>query len=138
VLLVQHDIERALAPAVVSVVVVGDELEEQLLQANPSLAVDLSGSLAVSVDGWAFVVGERSAVGLDASNAQNWPRFVAGVADVLQELIIESSKLRGTAFPACPKHPRTPLWPKVVDDQPVWACIDGAEVHIPIGAYGEG
>ena len=58
------------------------------------------------------------------------------IADVVQEVLMESRDRWAVAFPACPAHPGTPLWPRLRDGTAVWTCTDGAAVAVPIGSLG--
>ena len=68
-----------------------------------------------------------------------WPSLedaTVAIADAVQEVLVESRAHWAVAFPACPAHPGTPLWPKMHDGTAVWTCVDGAAIAIPIGSLG--
>ena len=130
--IVQHDIQEVLGPAMVSVVFADDEAAFTEFEAT--LGVSRSHARP---DAWAFIHPREAATGLRATSAGTWSHFLHGVAEALQELIMESERFRGAAFPPCPSHPNTPLWAMIIEDRVVGECIDGADVHIPIGAFGE-
>ncbi len=121
-----------LGPAAVFVVFADDE--GAFAEFEATLGVSRSHARP---DAWAFIHPMEAATGLTATSAGEWSQFLYGVAEALQELIMESKRFRGAAFPPCPSHPNTPLWATVIEDQVLWECIDGAEVHIPVGAFGE-
>jgi hypothetical protein len=62
-----------------------------------------------------------------------WGSFVAGVADTLQDEIIESADHWGTAFPICRAHGVHPMDSAVLDDVAFWVCPKGSGTPIPIG-----
>lgn len=134
--LVLADVAAMLGDNAVAVVI-ADELcdIDQIGASNPEMLEVLTRPRAGggSADGWVYLIGESGAVGLDAYGEASFAHLVVKVAEWTQELIMESRKFFGTAFPPCPEHPGTPLWP-AVRDEPVWACIDGGMTTVPIGS----
>ena len=86
-------------------------------------------------DLWLFVNDEPGATGLNASPGEPWPHLLARVAETVQEVIIESQRNWGAAFPPCPLHPGSPLWPSIVEEEAVWTCIDGGGIAVVIGEW---
>ena len=130
--MVQHDIDRVLGSGAVTVVFVDDD---------PTAFTQFESALGVTgahgrPDAWAFVPPAEAATGLIAASPRVWSFFLSAVAEELQEVVMESTRFRGSATPPCPEHPNTPLWPAIVDDEAVWECIDGADIQIPIGTFG--
>ena len=82
---------------------------------------------------WVIVPGEQSRVGLSNWNYPPFADLVERTAETVQEVIMESERFFGTAFPPCPEHSNSPLWAKLVNGQAVWSCIDGGVTTIPIG-----
>ena len=103
------------------------------LTSNGLLDDVLTGPPMPSSEWLVFVPGEHGSVGLSVWNDPPFVDLVERTADIVQEVIMESERFFGAAFPPCPEHPNTPLWPKVVEGEAVWSCIDGGATAIRIG-----
>jgi len=62
-----------------------------------------------------------------------WEQVVVGVADVIQEGIIEGSRHWGAAFPLCREHRTHPMEAHVVDGRASWTCPKHVGAAVPIG-----
>ena len=89
---------------------------------------------AATSEGWVFIRDEVGATGIDSWGFALFADLVVIVAEIVQERVMESRRFFGSAFPPCPEHPNTPLWPKVRDGEAVWTCIDGGTTAVRIGA----
>lgn len=139
--LVLSDVAAALGEGAVAALLVGecDEAQSDAMErTNPEL-LDLvtRGGGGSSADAWLYLPGEPGSTGVDDLGGL-FVDLVISVAEATQELVMESRRFFGVAFPECPEHPNTPLWAKGHGADAVWACIDGGSTAIPIGGLGEG
>jgi len=132
---VLSDVAAVLGPDSVAVVF-PDELDTPyvrfLVDADPDLLDRFTRSSAT--EGWVFIPGEPSSVGLSDWNHPPFADLVERAANIVQEVIMESRRHRGAAFPPCPEHPNTPLWSAMVDGEAVWRCIDGGTTVVRVGS----
>jgi hypothetical protein len=133
--LVLADVAAVLVADAVAVVLF-DELDHPdvtaLVDSDPEVLSWLTRDHS-DIDGVVLTPGEPGSVGLTDRHAV-FADLVAHTAEIVQEVIMESRRNRGAAFPTCPEHPNTPLWSTVIDREAVWRCIDGGTTVIPIGA----
>jgi hypothetical protein len=81
----------------------------------------------------AYVPGEMGGTGL-TDHGGPWLDLLVKVAEDIQEVVIESRRHFGIAFPACPEHPNHPMWPEIRGDQAVWECQQGGDAFTPLGS----
>jgi hypothetical protein len=126
--LVLADVGSVLGP---DVVVVADEPARE----HPAWVNQLFGSdFGYAGEHFAYEPGEIGAVGLVDHPGSTFAQLVVNVAETIQEAVIESRRFYGAAFPECPEHPNTPLWPELRDGSAMWACIDGGTTAVAIGS----
>jgi hypothetical protein len=139
--LVQADVDATLGTGIVAVAIPSesDPVGADELAADDSELLDLltRPRFGTVSDAWIYLPGESGATGIDDSGGM-FVDLVVRVAEATQERVMESRRFFGAAFPECPEHPNTPLWPKARGADAVWACIDGGSTAIRIGGLGEG
>ena len=131
--LVMQDVEAELGRGA-AIVVVGtpDELRQSLVTLRPGWRTVIEGAVG-DVTGWFLGSDGCSGIGLGCWEYLDWEDVVVGVADVIQEGIIEGSKHWGAAFPLCREHRTHPMEAHVVSDRASWTCPKGGVGPIPIG-----
>lgn len=130
--LVMQDVEAELGKGAVLVVVgTPDELCQSLTALRPRwghVAKDTSGN----VTGW-FLGSDGSGIGLSVWDDLDWEEAVVGVAEVIQEGVIEGPRHWGIPFPLCREHRTHPMEARVVSDRASWTCPKRTGGPVPIG-----
>lgn len=137
--LVLADVNATLGVGVVAIAIPAEsnpDVADQLAREDPELLELLTRPrFGSSSDAWIYLPGEPGATGI-VDLGGLFVDLVISVAEATQELVMESRRFFGAAFPECPEHPNTPLWPKARGADAVWACIDGGTTAIPVGRLG--
>lgn len=139
--LVLLDVNAVLGTSAVSVALADepgavDSLADEDMSLLDALT-DPRGSAGSSGVGlWVYVPGELGAVGVWHQESEDFSGVVVRVAEAVQEVIVESGRFFGAAFPPCPAHPTHPLWAEVQDGEALWVCATDAQVTVPVGRIG--
>lgn len=136
--LVLHDVRVVYGPSAVSVAVTDEPGAVELLaDEHPSLLDQLTdsrwGMSSDDVDAWIYVPGELGAVGVWVQESDHFADLVVRVAEAIQEVVVESGRFFGAAFPPCSAHPQHPLWAEVQQGEAVWACPSDKQLTVPVG-----
>ena len=136
--LVLHDVRATFGSPVVSVAVTNEaDAAELLAREDPTLLNTLTdarlGAGSGDVGAWVYVPGELGAVGIWNQESDDFPSLVVRVAESVQEVIVESGRFFGAAFPPCPAHQNHPLWAEAREGEAVWVCRTDRHVAVPVG-----
>lgn len=139
--LVLHDVGAVFGAAAVSVAVADEPGAVELLAGeSPNLLDQLTdsrrGVRSDDIDAWIYVPGELGGVGVGLADSEHFASLVVRVAEAIQEVVVESGRFFGAAFPPCPAHPNHPLWAEVQGGEAVWACPTDKLLTVPVGDVG--